>query len=90
MIRRPEDVYVEIEGHRRDIGTAMGVTRGVAFRRPVVLACLPDDMIIGDPSGFDVGTVEKDPQRLSTLADNTVHINSPKMPKSTSMFSLRW
>jgi hypothetical protein len=68
----------------------MGVTRGVAFRRPVALACLPDDMIIGDPSGFDVGTVEKDPQPLSTLADNTVHINSPKMPKSTSMFSLRW
>ena len=65
MMRRTEDVDVEIEGRRRDIGTAMGVMRGVAFRRPVALACLPDDMIIGDPSGFDVGTVEKDPQPLS-------------------------
>jgi hypothetical protein len=90
MIRRPEDVDVEIEGRRRDIGTSMGVMRGVALRRPVALACLPDDMIIGDPTGFDVGTVEKDPQPLSSFANNIVHISSPKMPRSTSIFSVCW
>jgi hypothetical protein len=86
MIRRPEDVDVQIEGRRRDIGTTMRVMRGVAFRRPVALAGLPDDMMIGDPSGFDVGTVEKDPQPLSSFADNAVHISSPKMPRWKSIF----
>jgi hypothetical protein len=55
MIRRPEDVYVEIEGRRRDIGAAMRVMRRVAFRRPVGLACLPDDMMIGEAIGFRRG-----------------------------------
>jgi hypothetical protein len=71
MIRRPEDVDVEIEGHRRDIGTAMRVMRGVAFRRPVALACLPDNMMIGDPSGFDVvpsrKTLSRSPPSLIML-----------------------
>jgi hypothetical protein len=89
MIRRSKDVDVQIEGRRRDIGTAMGVMRGVAFRRPVALTCLPDDMKIGDPAGFDVGTVEKDPQSLSSFADNAVHIDSPKTPRSTSI-SVCW
>jgi hypothetical protein len=59
MIRRPEDVDVKIEGRRRDVGAAMGVMRRIALRRPVALACLPDDMIIGDPSGLDMRAVEK-------------------------------
>jgi hypothetical protein len=33
-------------------------------------------MIIGDPSGFDMGAVEKDPKPLSALADSSAHVGS--------------
>ena len=52
MIGWPEDVDVEIEGRRRDIGAAMGVMRGIALCRPVALARLPYDVIVGDPFGL--------------------------------------
>jgi hypothetical protein len=32
----------------------MRMMRGIALREPIALAALPDDMIVGDPSGFDV------------------------------------
>ncbi len=68
MVRRPQDVDVEIERPRRDIGAAMRVMRGIALRWPIALASLPDDMIIGDPSGLDVRAIEKDPQPLPAFA----------------------
>jgi hypothetical protein len=76
MMGRPEDVDVEIEGRRRDIGAAMRVVRGIALRRPIALAGLPDDMIVGDPSGFDVGAVEKDSQPLAAFANRCAHVSS--------------
>jgi hypothetical protein len=76
MMRRPENVYVKIQRRRRDIGTAMSVMRRIALRRPLALPHLPDDMIIGDPSGFDLCTVEKVAQPLSAFADNSAHAGS--------------
>jgi hypothetical protein len=73
MFRWAEDVYVEIEGRRCNIRAAMSVMRGIAFRRPFALARLPDDMVIGDPSGFDMRAVEKDSKPLSAFADNSAH-----------------
>jgi len=76
MMRRPENVYVKIQGRRRDIGAAMSVMRGIALRRPLALPRLPDDMMIGDPSGFDVRAVEKVAQPLSAFTDNSAHAGS--------------
>ena len=39
----------------------MRVMRGIALRRAIALAGLPDDVIVGDPSGFHMRAVEKDP-----------------------------
>ena len=53
----------------------MSVMRGIAFRRPIGLARLPDDVMIGDPSGFDVRAVEKaTSQPLAAFADNSAHV----------------
>jgi hypothetical protein len=54
----------------------MSVMRGIASRRPFALARLPDDMIIADPSGFDMRAVKKDPKPLSAFGDNSAHVGS--------------
>jgi hypothetical protein len=51
------------------------VMRGIALRRPIALAGLPDDMIVGDPSSFDVAAVEKDSQPLSAFGDRSAHVS---------------
>jgi hypothetical protein len=55
----------------------MSVMRGIAFRWPVGLACLPDDMMIGEPSGFNMCAVEKISQPLAALTDDSAHVRSP-------------
>jgi hypothetical protein len=54
----------------------MCVMRRIALRRPIPLARLPDNMIIGDPSGFDMGAVEKDPEPPAALANDIAHTGS--------------
>jgi hypothetical protein len=53
------------------------VMRGIALRRPIALAGLPDDVIVGDPTGFHMRAVEKDSQPLSAFANNSAHVSSP-------------
>ena len=81
MMGRSEDVYIEIERRRRNIGAAVSVMRGIALRRPIALAGLPDDVIVGDPSGFHVRAVEKDTQPLSTFANDSAHVGSLQLAR---------
>jgi hypothetical protein len=53
----------------------MSVMRGIAFRRPVGLAGLPDDMMIGEPSGFDIRAVEKIAEPLTAFAYDSAHVS---------------
>jgi hypothetical protein len=86
MMGRPEEVDVEIESGRRNIGAAMRMMRGIALRGPIALAGLPDDMIVGDPSGFDVGAVEKDSQPLSSFAGRCASVCSSNSLATSALF----
>ena len=90
MIGWSEDVDVEIEGRRRDIGAAMGVMRGIALCRPVALGRLPYDVIVGDPFGLDMRAVEKSPQPLSAFADDSAYGDASKCRRAALIKLVSW
>jgi hypothetical protein len=68
----------------------VSVVRGIALRRPIALAGLPDDVIVGDPSGFHVRAVEKDTQPLSTFANDSAHVGSLELVRLLMQHNASW